>query len=78
MSLSASKVLGLFEIPHVLVVSDDRHQVFYSSEVMSSLFECLDDCQEFSVIDVIIPLSWGEGGRMVGTGVEISIGILLD
>ena len=51
--------------------------MFGSSEIVSPLFQGLDDCEELSIIDVIIPLSRREGGGMIGTGVEVSIGVLL-
>ena len=44
---------------------------------MSPFLEHLDDCEKLSVIDVVVSLCWGEGGRVIGTGVEVSIHILL-
>ena len=72
-----SKILGLFEISQVLVVCDHHHWMFGPSEVMSPFLQSLDDGEKFSVIDVIVSLHRGKGGRMVGTGVEVSIGVLL-
>ena len=76
-SLLMSEVLGLFEVSQVLVVGDDSHWVLSSCEIVSPFFECLDDCQEFPIIDVVVSLGRGEGGRMVGTRVKVSIGVLL-
>ena len=70
-------MLGLFEVSKVLVICDDHHWIFHSCEVVSPFLECLDDCQEFSVIDVIVPFSRGKGGRIVSTGVKVSVGVLL-
>ena len=42
-------------------------------EVMSPGFEGMDDCQEFSVIDIIVPFHWGEGLREVRTGMPFAI-----
>ena len=77
MSLLASKILGLFEIPQILVVHDDRYRVFYSSEIVAPLLECLYDSEKFPVIDVVVLLCWGKCCGVVGTRVEVSIGVLL-
>ena len=42
-------------------------------EVVSPGFEGMDDCQEFSIIDIIIPFCWREGLREVRTGVPFAI-----
>ena len=42
-------------------------------EVVSPGFEGMDDCQEFSIVDIIISFRWGEGLREVGTGVPFTI-----
>ena len=42
-------------------------------EVMSLGFEGMDDCQEFSVIDIIVLFCWGEGLREVRTGIPFAI-----
>ena len=44
---------------------------------MLPLFVGEDDCQKLSVINIIMSLCRGEGGRMIGTGMEIPIGVLL-
>ena len=67
----------MFEVPQILVVHDNCHQVFHSCEVMSLFLEHLDDCQELPVVDVIISFCKGEGSGMVGTGVKVSVGGLL-
>ena len=59
------------------MVHDNCYLVFCSCEVVSPLLECLDDCQEFSVIDIVIPLNRGKGGGMVGAGVKVSVGVPL-
>ena len=43
---------------------------------MAPFFQGLDDGEEFPVVNVIVSFFQGEGGRMIGTGVEIPIGIL--
>ena len=42
-------------------------------EVMSLGFEGMDNCQEFTVIDIIVPFCWREGLRKIGTGVSFTI-----
>ena len=42
-------------------------------EIMSPGFEGMDDSQEFSVIDIIVPFHWGEGLREVRTGMPFTI-----
>ena len=42
-------------------------------EVMSPGLEGTDDCQEFLVIDIIVPFCWGEGLREVRTGMPFAI-----
>ena len=42
-------------------------------EVMSPGLEGMDDCQEFSVIDIIVLFCWGEGLREVRTGMPFTI-----
>ena len=44
---------------------------------MAPFFKSLDDSKELPIVDIVISLSWGEGGGVVGTGVEVPIGVLL-
>ena len=59
------------------MVSDDHHRVFCSGEVMPPFLECLDYCQEFSIVNVIVSFSWREGGGVIHAGMKVSIGVLL-
>ena len=59
------------------MICDNGDQVGSSCEVMPPLLQGMEYGEEFSIIDVVILLSWGEGLGMVGTRVEISIGISL-
>ena len=59
------------------MVHDNRYRMFHSGKVVSPFLEHLDDSQEFSVIDVVVLFSGGEGGGMVGAGVKVSVGVLL-
>ena len=42
-------------------------------EVVSLGFEGMDDCQEFSIVDIVIPFRWGEGLREVRTRVPFAV-----
>ena len=59
------------------MVCDHHDWMFSSCEVMLPFLQGLDDSEEFSIIDVIVLFCGGEGGRMVGTRMEISIRVLL-
>ena len=51
------------------------HQMFSSGEVMMPFLQGLDDSKELPIIDVVVSFCWGEGCRMVGTWMEIPIGV---
>ena len=72
-----SEILGLFEIPQVLMVCDHHYRVFSSSEGMLPFLQSLDDSEKLSIIDIVISFCGGEGGRMIGTRMEVSIGVFL-
>ena len=59
------------------MIRDYDHWVFCSHEVVTPVLQGLDDNKELPVIDVIILFSRREGGRMIGAGMEIPIGVLL-
>ena len=59
------------------MVHNYHHWVFGSSEIVSPLPQSLDDSEELPVIDVVISFGRGEGGRMIGTRMEVSVGVLL-
>ena len=71
------EVLGLMEVCQVLVISEDLDEERGSVEVMPLGLQGADDCEEFSVIDVAVLLSWDEQLGKVGAGVPIAIGISL-
>ena len=47
-------------------------------EVMSSCFEGMDNSQEFTVIDVIIPFCQREELRKVGAGIPFAVQVSLE
>ena len=51
--------------------------MFSSGKIMPPPLQGLDDGEKFPIIDVIILFCWRESGRMIGVGMEISIGVLL-
>ena len=55
------------------MISKDLDGEGGTMEVMSPGFEGMDDCQEFSVIDIIVPFHWEEGLREVRTGMPFAI-----
>ena len=59
------------------MICDYNHQVFSSSEVMSPFFQCLNNGTEFPIIDVVVSFHQGEGGEMIGAGMEIPIRVFL-
>ena len=58
-----------------LVIHDNGYQVSCPSEVMLPLLQCMKDCQQFPIVDVIISFNHAEGLGVISTGVEISIGV---
>ena len=54
------KILGLMEIHQVLVVSKDLDGKQRSVEIVPPGFHSVDDGEELSVVDVIIPLGGDE------------------
>jgi len=59
------------------VVGKDLNWKLGAVEVVPPGFEGMDDCEEFSIIDVVISFCLGDRLREVGTGVPISIGVSL-
>ena len=59
--LAAVECLGLAEIGKVLVVSEDLHRKGGAMKIVAPGFQGTDNSKEFSVVDVVVPLSGGEG-----------------
>ena len=72
-----TKILGLFEIPQVLVVCNYCYRMFHTSEVVTPFLQGLDDSKELSIVDGIVLFGRRKGGRMVSTGVKVSVGVFL-
>ena len=67
------QVLGLTEVCQVLVVCKDLDGEGGSVKIVSPGFQSVDDCEEFSVVDVIVSFSRDERLREVGTGMPITV-----
>ena len=76
--LSTREFMGVFDVRQVFKVSDDSNQVRCSLDVLAPLGESEDDCKQFPVIDVVVPLSRKEGTREIGAGMEVTVGISLE
>ena len=59
------------------MICDHDYWVFSSGKAMLLLLQGLDDSEEFPIIDIVVLFCRREGGRMIGTQMEISVGILL-
>ena len=59
------------------MISDDRDRMRGSLKIVLPFGEGEDDGKEFSIINVMVVLSKGEGFREVGTGMRVTIDIFL-
>ena len=59
--MTAIESLGLSEVSEVFVVREDLNGEGGAVEVVSPGLQGTNDRKEFSVIDVVVELSWGEG-----------------
>ena len=78
MGLLAREFAGVFDVGQVLMVSDDGDGVRCSLNILTPFCEGKDDCEQFLVIDVVVPFGRKEGAREVGIGKEITICIILE
>ena len=69
--------LGEMKVSEIFVVSEVLHGEWGSMEVMLPGFQGTDDCEEFSVIDVIVLLSQREQLREIGAGVPFTVQVSL-
>ena len=60
MHLTMVEVLHLMEVRQVFMVSEDLDGKGGSVEVVSPGLQSADDCEKFSVIDIIVSLHWNE------------------
>ena len=60
------------------MIGNDSDRMGSALDVLPPLCEGKDDCEEFSIVDVIVSFGGEESTREVGTRVKISIGIALE
>ena len=77
-SLVTVKFLGLSEVGEVLMVSEYLDWGGGSKEIVSPGIQGSHDCEEFSVVDVIVALGWAKRLREVGTGVPFTVDVSLE
>ena len=76
--LATIKVLRLMEVCQVLVIHEDLDGEGGSMEIVSLGYQSMDDCEEFSVVDVIVSFHRNEQLREVGTGMPVVIRVGLE
>ena len=77
MSLATVKVLRLLEVREVFVVGEDLYWVGRAIWIVSPFLQCMDYSQQFPIIDVIVPLSRGQGVGEESTWFSVTIGVFL-
>ena len=76
--LAMVEVLCLMEVHQVLVVGKDLDGERGSMEVVPPGFQGMDDCEELSVIDIVIMLCRNKQLREVGAGMPVTVGVGLE
>ena len=59
--LAVVKCLGLTEIGQVLVVGEDLYWEGGAVEIVAPRLQGVNDCEEFSIVDVVVAFGGGEG-----------------
>ena len=77
-SLAAVEFLGLSEVGEVLMVSEYLDWGGGSKEIVSPGIQGSHDCEEFSVVNVIVVLGRAKHLGEVGTGVPVTIDVSLE
>lgn len=60
MALLMIQLLRRMEVGEVAMIGVYKHWKRVSQEIMPPCFKGVDDCKEFSIIDLIVPFSRGE------------------
>ena len=76
--LATVEFLGLSEVSEVLVICEHLDWRGGSEEIVSPGIQGSHDCEEFSVVDIIVVLGWAERLREISTGVPISVDVSLE
>ena len=53
-NLSLGELFRCGEVFEILVIGEHKNDVWYAFEIVSPLFECFIDCEQFFVIDFIV------------------------
>ena len=77
MCLLARQLLWLAEVREILMVCEESYRVGHALEIMSPMIQGMDNGEELLIIDIVVPLCRGEHLREVGTGVKVTVIILL-
>ena len=72
-SLPASEEFGGGEVGEVLVIRDNIDWRGGALKEVAPGFESFEDSKEFLVMDVVIPLGFGEGAGMESNGVDFTV-----
>ena len=76
--LPAREFAGVFEVGQVLMIGNDSNRVRSTLDVLPPFREGKDDCEEFSIVDVVVSFSREEGTGEIGAGVKVSVRIALE
>ena len=76
--LTMVECLGLLEINEVFVISEDLHWEGRTMEIVSPIFQGMDDGEEFSVIDIVVLFCRGEQLGKIGAWMPFSVGVGLE
>ena len=77
MCLLVRKFTGVFDVGEIFVIGDDGDGKRSSLEIVFPLGESKDDHKQFSVVNIIVSFSEGECFGEVGTGMKVTVDILL-
>ena len=75
--LSARQLLWLVEVCEIFMVGEEGYWVDHALEIVSPMIQGVDNSKEFPIINVIISFCRSEHLRKIGTGVKVSVIILL-
>ena len=70
--------MGVFDIRQVFVNSDNGDQMRGTLDILLPFFQGEDDSQEFAIVNVIVSFSQDKSLREIGTGVGITIEVILE
>ena len=76
--MSAVERLGLAKVGKIFVVGEDLYRERGTMEGVAPGFQGANDGEEFTIINIVVPLGGGEGLRQVGTWVPVTIGVGLE